>query len=327
MILLLFAGIALVVSLLGTWWLQGAGRRRVAMLDHPGERSLHSVATPRTGGIAIALGLLPALLFVFATGDAGIRLLLLGWLLVFGVSLIDDWRGLPFWVRLPVHLLAAACVVYGPGSGADPSLAVLGLFWIAWGTNLFNFMDGMDGLAATMTVVGGTALAGALLFGGEALLSLLLVSAVAASAGFLVFNFPPARIFMGDAGSAPLGFLFAAVAARGVESAAIPGWLPLLVFLPFIADATFTLARRAWQRKPVWQAHREHAYQVFVLGGLPVRTVLLLEAAAMVACAVLALALHLAAGPGWAALVAAILMFLFVYSGIIRRYSSTRDPA
>lgn len=318
--LAVFVLVAFGTAWLVTSWLQGAGRR--AMLDHPGERSLHSVPTPRSGGIAIALGMLPPMVFIYYAGDLQTRMLLAGWLLVFCVSLLDDWRGLPFWVRLPVHLLAAACVVIAPGYPPDPWLMVLGLIWIAWATNLFNFMDGMDGLAGTMAVIGGTALGFALLMGDHVLLSLLLISAAAASAGFLSFNFPQARIFMGDAGSAPLGFLFAAAAANGVENATIPGWLPLLIFLPFIADATFTLFRRAWKRRPIWKAHREHAYQALVLGGWPVKKVLLAEALMMVLCAVVALVLLRTEFAGWGVLAAAIFLFLFVYSGIIRRYST-----
>lgn len=319
---LTLALIALLIAMALTWWLQGAGRTKLIMLDHPGERSLHATPVPRAGGVAIAVGLLPSLLFVFFHGDVGPRSILAGWALVFVVSLLDDWRSLPFWVRLPVHLLAATCVVFIPGSLHDPWLAAIAIFWIVWGTNLFNFMDGMDGLAGMMSVIGGSALGGALLINGEVLLSLLVFAPAAACIGFLFFNFPPARIFMGDAGSAPLGFLFAALAVKGVEVAAIPGWLPLLIFLPFIADTTFTLLKRAWKRRPVWKAHREHAYQALVLGGWPVKKVLLAEALMMVLCAVVALVLLRTEFAGWGVLAAAIFLFLFVYSGIIRRYST-----
>ncbi|HEX6929327.1 MAG TPA: glycosyltransferase family 4 protein, partial [Gammaproteobacteria bacterium] len=259
------------------------------MLDHPNDRSLHQVPTPRSGGLAIAAGFLPAAVYVFLGTDTPVRLLLAGWLLVFAVSLIDDLRSLPFWARLLVHVLAALCVVAAPGVSQDPLVAGLGIFWIVWGTNLFNFMDGMDGLAGSMALVGGFAMAVALWFAGNSPLALLSAAAGLAASGFLGFNWPKARIFMGDAGSASLGFLFSAVSVQAVSDGALPAWLPLLVFLPFIGDATLTLLRRLVQRKPVWRAHREHLYQVLVLSGWPVQKVLVFELAVMAGCAVIAL--------------------------------------
>jgi UDP-N-acetylmuramyl pentapeptide phosphotransferase/UDP-N-acetylglucosamine-1-phosphate transferase len=135
-------------------------------------------------------------------------------------------------------------------------------------TNLFNFMDGSDGLAGGMALFGFATYAVAAAVGGAG--DLLLVSAcLAAAAGaFLVFNFAPARIFMGDVGSVPLGFLAAALGLAGWQRGVWPVWFPLLVFSPFVVDATVTLMRRAWRRERVWQAHREHYYQRMVRSGL-----------------------------------------------------------
>lgn len=321
MIVLFFALGGLVLSCLLSWWLQGPGRRRISLLDHPGSRSLHTVPTPRTGGVAIALGWWPAGMYVLFEGNAEWYPLLVGWVLVFAVSFVDDVRGLPFWVRLPIHFVAASLVVLVPDYSMDGWLVLASIFWIVWGTNLFNFMDGMDGLSGSMAVIGGASLAVVFLLSGQVLPALLAGTAAGAAAGFLFFNFPPARIFMGDAGSAPLGFLFAALAVRGVAETAFSVWLPLLIFLPFIADATLTLLWRACQRKPIWKAHREHAYQRLVLAGYHVRKVLLAQALIMVLCAIVTLSLLLYSGPQREVLLLAIFLFTLAYSRIIRSYS------
>jgi UDP-N-acetylmuramyl pentapeptide phosphotransferase/UDP-N-acetylglucosamine-1-phosphate transferase len=138
---------------------------------------------------------------------------------------------------------------------------------IAWMTNLFNFMDGADGLAGGMSAVGFGVLAIAAHRAGVAELAGISLALSAASAGFLVFNFPPARVFLGDAGSVPLGFLAGALGLQGATTDAWPGWFPVLVFSPFIVDATATLARRLVAGERVWRAHRSHYYQRLVLGG------------------------------------------------------------
>lgn len=314
MILAGYIALSFAVAWLVSTWLQGGGRERIAVLDHPGARSLHATPTPRTGGLAIAAGLLPAFAHVLVIGDTGVRLMLAGWTLVFVISLLDDLRSLPFWIRLPVHLAAGLCVVLAPGYPQDPLSIAMGLFWIAWGTNLFNFMDGMDGLAGSMAMIGGAAMAAVLLPAGGTVFVLLLFAAAAASAGFLIYNRPPARIFMGDSGSAATGFLMASVSVGAVADDAVPAWLPLLVFLPFIADASFTLVRRALRRKPVWRAHREHLYQALVLSGWPVKRVLAMEILAMLACCSVAIVLFIfLQDGGWIALILAALAAVRIY--------------
>lgn len=291
------------------------------MLDAPNSRSLHTIAVPRSGGVAIAAGMLPVFLVMFAAAELQLRAIMLGWLLVFAVSLLDDFRSLPASLRILVHFVAAMVVLLvREDTGFDTPLALLlGVFWIVWGTNLFNFMDGMDGLAGSMSVVGGCALLAALLFAGQTSPVPVLLPAIAGSTAFLWFNAPPARIFMGDSGSAPLGFLFAAVAVGSVQDAILPWWLPVLIFLPFVADATFTLLRRGWQRKRVWEAHREHAYQSLVGAGWPVRRVLLAEIAFMLLCAGLALTPSAwTPGQGLALFGGAAFLSLAAYSVIMR---------
>ncbi|HEV2733656.1 MAG TPA: hypothetical protein VGV85_02420, partial [Longimicrobiaceae bacterium] len=228
------------------------------VLDHPNERSLHTSPVPRTGGVAILAGIAAAL----ALSAAALRLdpvlawILAGALLVAGVSFLDDRMNVHPGLRFLVHLGAALMLLGGglalaalrlPGvSWAWPAVAAgaFSLLFAIWLINLYNFMDGMDGLAGGMAVFGfGTcALIGALR--GHADFASTAAVVAAAAAGFLLFNFPPARIFMGDVGSATLGFLAAAVCLWADRRDVFPLWIGVLVFSPFIVDATVTLARR-----------------------------------------------------------------------------------
>jgi len=160
---------------------------------------------------------------------------------------------------------------------------------LAWTTNLYNFMDGSDALAGGMAVIGFGAYAlAAYLFGAQTLAALCAALAAAALA-FLAFNWHPARLFLGDVGSVPLGFLAGALGLQGWAIGAWPLWFPLLVFAPFMCDATLTLVKRLLRREPVWRAHREHYYQRLVRMGFGHRGTALIEYAAMAACAALAL--------------------------------------
>ncbi len=156
-------------------------------------------------------------------------------------------------------------------------------------TNLFNFMDGSDGLAGGMAVLGFGAYAIAANAGGAVWLATVCVAVAAASFAFLLFNFHPAKIFMGDSGSIPLGFLAGAVGVAGWQAGVWALWFPLLVFSPFVVDATLTLAKRLFHREKVWQAHREHYYQRLVRMGLGHRKTALAGYLLMLACATVAL--------------------------------------
>jgi UDP-N-acetylmuramyl pentapeptide phosphotransferase/UDP-N-acetylglucosamine-1-phosphate transferase len=183
------------------------------------------------------------------------------------VSLRDDVRALGVGVRLLVHALAAlwfAVAVAWPYAASGLSfgtlIVVLGAGLIAaWSLNLYNFMDGNDGLAAAMAILGFSA------YGFGAVIAdvpaIAFFSLAAATLPFFVVNFPPSRMIMGDVGAVPLGFLAAAFGLGLVVAGSWPPWFPALVFLPFIADATTTLARRAWRRERIWEAHRSHYYQ------------------------------------------------------------------
>jgi UDP-N-acetylmuramyl pentapeptide phosphotransferase/UDP-N-acetylglucosamine-1-phosphate transferase len=240
------------------------------ILDCPNERSSHQVPIPRGGGIAVIGSTLLAWA-VFARTESmpsGVFGIVLGAVLLAAVSWFDDLRGLSPIVRL---LAQAAAVAVGilvlPGPRDLFYLAAIGLVWIWW-INLFNFMDGIDGLAGTEAAAIG---AGLLLFAGvgagaDPALRTLAAAVTGAAIGFLVWNWSPARIFLGDIGSVPLGyvlgFLLLDLAARGRWTIAVI--LPLY----FLADATITLVRRLLRGERVWQAHREHFYQHAVRRGL-----------------------------------------------------------
>lgn len=259
-----------------------------APLDVPNDRSLHTRPVPRIGGIGIVAGMSASLIAV--DGFVGV----IGLTVALAVlSLWDDWRPLPAALRLAGHLAAAVafCLMV---IDAAPLTAVVLAVAIAWMTNLYNFMDGSDGLAGGMGVIGFATYAVAAAIAGDIALATTGACVAAAALAFLRFNFHPARIFMGDVGSIPLGFLAGALGAWGVVHEVWPVWFPVVVFAPFAVDASLTLLRRAAQGDRVWQAHRSHYYQRLVLMGWGHRRTALAEYALMVAtgaAALLALAL------------------------------------
>jgi UDP-GlcNAc:undecaprenyl-phosphate/decaprenyl-phosphate GlcNAc-1-phosphate transferase len=282
-ILLLPAVAAFVITVLAQRLLLDSHLGKVT-LDLPNHRSLHETPTPRTGGLAIAAGIgivwfwLPAAPWLPALG--------LGALTLAVVSTIDDLRGLSATLRLTAHF--AVCAAFLASLGLDWLWVTLLLVPMVWMVNLYNFMDGLDGLAAGMTVLGfGAYAALAALHGGTALAVASLCICVAAL-GFLPFNFAPARAFLGDAGSIPLGFLAAAIGVIGWRDGLWQPWIPLVVFSPFIIDATVTLARRAWRGRKLTEAHREHYYQRLAQSGFGHRNTALLEYALMLLAAIAA---------------------------------------
>jgi UDP-GlcNAc:undecaprenyl-phosphate/decaprenyl-phosphate GlcNAc-1-phosphate transferase len=251
---------AFVISWLVLGWLLRRGGP--LPMDHPNARSLHATPTPRIGGLGIMAGVLVAAVWL---ADAALLPVTLGAFALAAVSLLDDLRGLPVKVRFLAHFLAAAgCLL---ALGLDGWALLAGTLAVVWMTNLFNFMDGSDGLAGGMAVVGFGALALAAWTGNAPGLAVFSAAIAAAALGFLRFNFPPARVFMGDAGSIPLGFLAATLGILGVRQNVWSWVFPVLVFSPFIVDASVTLVRRASRGEKIWQAHRSHYYQRVVLLG------------------------------------------------------------
>ncbi|MEO8717647.1 MAG: glycosyl transferase [Burkholderiales bacterium] len=240
---------------------------------------------PRTGGIAIAIGVAAA----SALAWPGLPMILIAAAALAAVSFADDLLGLPTLVRLALHLAVAAAVLALDLEVTAPLLFVVLALALVWTTNLYNFMDGSDGLAGGMAIFGFGAYAIAAQVYGAATLAALCASIATAAAAFLVFNWHPARLFMGDVGSVPLGFLAGALGLQGWAIGAWPLWFPVLVFAPFMCDATLTLVKRLLRREPVWRAHREHYYQRLVRMGFGHRGAAYIEYTAMAGCAALAL--------------------------------------
>jgi UDP-N-acetylmuramyl pentapeptide phosphotransferase/UDP-N-acetylglucosamine-1-phosphate transferase len=323
-----FAAAGLVVlvfaaSLAGTAGVVRVLRRR-AILDHPTGRSSHAEPTPRGAGLAVVPVLVAAWLVIGLGAPGGpwdIAIVCACALGLAALSWLDDLKGLPALLRLLGQAVAVAVVLAAaPGGGPyfagllPPALDVLaaGLLWL-WFVNLFNFMDGIDGIAGTETacVGAGVALAAALA-GLHGALPFYGLTAAAAALGFLWWNWQPARIFLGDVGSVPLGFLLGwlllDLAARGEWAAA------LILPLYYLTDATVTLVHRAWRGERVWRAHREHYYQRAAQRGLSHGAVV----RAVLAANVILAALAALAALGWAwqamavacAVVAALLYYL-----------------
>ena len=225
-------------------------------LDTPNHRSLHTKLTPRTGGLGIMIGVLVS--YSLLSGLTVWMMMLIGLILV---SFVDDVITMPIVVRFFVQLVITTIFIYiflPQSPWYIKSLSLLGIVWI---TNLYNFMDGSDGLAAGMSIFGFSTYSLAAYQFGNIQLVIMCASVASACLVFLFFNFFPAKIFMGDSGAIPLGFLAGAIGLYGWELEVWSLWFPILVFSPFIIDATVTLFKRAVRKEKVWQAHREHYYQ------------------------------------------------------------------
>jgi len=268
-----------IAAFIVSWWLTRRVRRYAIgrqLLDIPNERSSHSVVTPRGGGIAIVVATLGSLVGMAALGALDWPHawgLFGGGALAAAIGFLDDHRHVAARWRLAVHGLAAAWVLWW--FGGMPAVEILGtsmdlgwtghilaVVYLAWMLNLTNFMDGIDGIAAleAVTVCVGGVLLYVAAVPGETRWAIPLMLAMSAL-GFLVWNWPPATIFMGDVGSGFLGLMTAALSLQAAQAAPqlLWGWIILLAV--FVVDATVTLIRRLLAGQPVYQAHRTHAYQ------------------------------------------------------------------
>jgi len=250
------------IGVAGTWLARHYAIRQ-SLIDQPGERRSHSVATPRGGGIAIVISLLVAAIAIGLRQPAQAPLMLafgVGLLMVAGIGWVDDHRPLSPWIRLGVHVLASGLFALVVGDLYDSlwiGLAAFGGTLVL--TNVWNFMDGINGLAASQALIAAVGLAW-MAGGGWGLLGLALA---AACAGFLPFNFPKARIFMGDVGSGAIGF---ALGALCVVAGARMDERFALVLLPvslFLVDSGLTLLRRLLRGERWWTPHTQHAYQAW----------------------------------------------------------------
>ena len=255
-------------------------------LDAPNARSLHVNLTPRTGGLAIMVGLMVAL------RSAQINL---PWvwlvLILVSISLIDDMRGLRARWRFLVQCIVCGFFVFLYSHHMHYLLWLPVLLGLVWMTNLYNFMDGSDGLAGGMGLFGFSTYAIASYFSGDTQLATISASIAASCVAFLLFNFHPAKIFMGDSGSIPLGFLAGAIGVYGYIQGYWQGWFPLLILSPFIVDATATLFKRFMRGEKLSQAHRSHYYQRLVQLGFGHKKTAIMEYTLMLFCSVSALIL------------------------------------
>lgn len=249
------------------------------VLDNPTHRSLHDAPKPRTGGLAIFIVVLVswvALALVLGAEDY-IYNVMVGICLLAIISYIDDRYSISHVWRLLVHFIAATLLVYGgielPVYGLFSNvnvefvLKLITILLIVWMINLYNFMDGMDGLAGGMGVVGFGCLGVLGLLENNSLYALTAFIIAASNLGFLVHNFPPARIFMGDVGSITMGYLVAFFSLWGVSTDIFAWWTPMVIFSPFIVDSTITLIFRLFSGERIWEAHKSHSYQKLVVVG------------------------------------------------------------
>lgn len=269
--MLLYAAAILPTAVFATAYALTGGVRRYArhkLLDVPNERSSHTLPTPRGGGLAIVVafalgaGVLHGLNLLSLRDLAG---LLGGGVAVAAIGFLDDHRHVPARYRLLVHFAASAWLLVWhsgwPSAENWPEYAMT-LPFLVWTLNLFNFMDGIDGLAAVETAwIAATAALLLTLKGGDLGLILCAVSLGCAAAGFLGWNWPPAKIFMGDVGSGFVGFAVGALAVISASRNQLPLPVWLILAGAFFADASFTLLRRMATGQRWMQAHRSHAYQ------------------------------------------------------------------
>jgi UDP-N-acetylmuramyl pentapeptide phosphotransferase/UDP-N-acetylglucosamine-1-phosphate transferase len=273
--------VAFLGALIGTGLVLRILRRR-AILDHPNERSSHAVPTPHGGGIALVFVLLPAWA-VIALGVPGqtfiIWLVLGAALLLAGVSWADDLTGISRSIRFAAHIAAVSLVLSALPGDAFLFQGVLplaldrlaaGILWV-WFINLFNFMDGIDGIAGAEVAAIGFGLFLIAFVAGAEVQSLFGLTLAATALGFLWWNWHPAQVFLGDVGSVPLGYLLGWL----LLEAALKGFWAAALILPlyYLADATITLLRRLLSGERIWQAHAQHFYQRAVRRGLSHATV------------------------------------------------------
>jgi UDP-N-acetylmuramyl pentapeptide phosphotransferase/UDP-N-acetylglucosamine-1-phosphate transferase len=269
------AALAFLISVVGAGVYRHWAVRRA--VDVPNARSSHTRPTPRGGGVAIVAGFLFGLVLWLACGES-LSVRSTGWLagalLVAAVSFVDDVRTLPALPRLAVHALGALLLTAAGVQERELPLALaapLAFVWVALVTNVYNFMDGIDGLATTQAIIAGLALSVGGLLVQNPFLAVCGTLLAAASAGFLVYNAPPARLFMGDVGSTFLGFNFAGLSLLGnlgVGGGRLPIEFGVVILAPFLFDSIVTLALRVARGERWYEAHRSHYYQRLVVRGL-----------------------------------------------------------
>lgn len=326
-----FAALSLALSAAGVW---GSIRvaERIGVMDVPNERSSHSLPMPRMGGVPMVAAAAAAFggWVFFAAGEGsflkGLPYAFLFALAMFLLGFYDDLRNLSPLFRFLVQFVSALLLlVFLAPLLPDVSLwkwvfprwawVVPGALWVVWMLNLYNFMDGIDGLAGGEAVLASSFFFLVFAYFGQAGWAVANLVVAAASMGFLVHNWPPARIFMGDAGSAFLGSFYGMQSVVAALSTPVPFPVLVLPFANFILDTTFTLLRRVWRSEKWYQAHRSHCYQRMTGLGMTHRKISFLELIAQtLSCVVAAMTLHLS--PRWSVVLVVILLGGLMISGL-----------
>lgn len=259
--------------------------RRRNLLDIPNQRSSHVIATPRIGGVALVASVVAGLVLYQIAGSGIGReaaIVVAGALTIAALGLADDFWTLSAIVRLLVQAVVATTVVALVGPLPLPWFApnswgalLLTVFWVGLLTNVYNFMDGIDGIAGAQAIIAGTGWTIVAFLAGSPDIAALSLLVAAASGGFLVHNWQPAKVFMGDAGSGFFGFLFGTLPLLAPAGRVSLVWCGVLLLWPFLFDTGFTLLRRASRLENILAAHRSHIYQRLVLTGCSHRDVTL----------------------------------------------------
>jgi Fuc2NAc and GlcNAc transferase len=262
-----------------TWVIRGFAVRH-RLVDFPNDRSSHALPTPRGGGLAIVLVAICGWSFAVVAGALPVWdtvIFMCCAVLVAGIGFADDFGHMPAHWRMLVHLFSATVVTLYVGGVSTLNFGtvtvelgalgiIIGILFIAWVLNLYNFMDGIDGIAGVEAVTVSAGACFLLVMNGDSELALATAVVGAACAGFLLWNWPPAKIFMGDVGSGFLGFVFGALALYSHQMSILDIYVWMILLGVFIVDATMTLLRRLLRRQKIYEAHRTHAYQHAAIG-------------------------------------------------------------
>ncbi|MBE3136322.1 MAG: glycosyltransferase family 4 protein [Thermoplasmata archaeon] len=325
-----------------------AGARRWAverMLDIPNARSSHTQPTPRGGGLGIVIGVLIGAwsLFIFRILRMPFRKIAaisLGGGIVALVGWLDDIHRLPYSIRLVVQGISSAIILVAIGYFHTITVPFVGdihlysigipfaLFWIMGLTNAYNFMDGIDGIAGGQALIAGLGWAILGFMSGQSFIGLIGLLLSASSLGFLFHNWPPARIFMGDVGSAFIGFTLAVLPIIGSQRDPRCMVAGILLVWPFIFDTTFTLVRRLLNKENIFVAHRSHIYQRLVIAGYSHRFVTLVYMALAAAGTIIALLWYIRAPfVNVAVIVLPIVLFAGLWRFTVRAESRAHSGA
>jgi len=282
-------------------------------LDIPNHRSLHAAPIPKLGGLAI----MASITFSAVLYSPELLYLLPFLLVLIALSLLDDLVTIKPFIRLGVHFLTAFTFLFTFDLQSNYLFLIVLLFYLVWLINLYNFMDGSDGLAAGMSFIGFSCYAVLSIILGDLNFAIFNIIIITACISFLFFNFPPAKIFMGDTGSIPLGFLCGALGIIGWYKILWPLWFPLIVFSPFIIDSSITLLKRFIKKESLTEGHRSHYYQRAILIGYSHKQVALFSYAIMICVGglgVLAVIINTQES------IFSIFILLFLFFGLLLRF-------